>query len=96
MLSSRSLSQKIGCQGQKDVTGRIVPTDFQKFLKMTTGCYTLASEPEPMKTPIKSIFSNTSNSVLQHSIKSPVCPNNPTTTEATQLDHFEQIHRGRT
>ncbi len=53
---------------QKDVTGRIVPTDFQKFLitiysllKMTTGCYTLASEPEPMKTPIKSIFSNTSN-----------------------------------
>jgi hypothetical protein len=68
MLSSQSLSQKIGRQGQKDVTGGIVPTDFQKFLivfysllKMTTGCYSLALDPEPTKTPIKSIFSNTSN-----------------------------------
>jgi len=68
MFWSRTLSQKIGCQGQKDVIVRIVPSNFQKLiliiyslLKMTNGCYSLASDPEPMKTPIKSIFSNTSN-----------------------------------
>jgi len=67
MLSSWSIGQEIVCQGQIDVTSRIVPTNLQKFLiifysllKMTAGCYPLASEPEPTKTPIKSIFSNTS------------------------------------
>jgi hypothetical protein len=44
-----------------------IPTDFQKILilfyshKMTTGCHTLASEPENTNTTIKSIFTNNSN-----------------------------------
>jgi len=68
MFSSRSIGQKISRQGQKDVTSRIVPTNLQKFLiifysllKMTQGYYPQASEPEPTRTPIKSIFNNRSN-----------------------------------
>jgi hypothetical protein len=32
--------------------------------------------------------------MLQHSAKSPVCPNDPETTESAQSDYFKQI-RGR-
>jgi hypothetical protein len=65
MFSGRSLSQKICRQGQKNVFGRIVPANNQKFLiifyglfKMAQGCQPLASAPEPTRTPMKTIFSN--------------------------------------
>jgi len=68
MFSGRSLSQKICRQGQKNVIGRIIPANIQKFLiifydllKMTQGCNPLASEPEPTRTPLKTICSNRLN-----------------------------------
>ena len=53
MFQSRRLSQKIGRQGQKNVTGRTFPSYFTKLLiilyglvKMTSGCYAPESVPE--------------------------------------------------
>jgi hypothetical protein len=66
MFSGRSLSQKICRQGQKNVIGRIIPTNIQKFLiilygllKMTQGC--LPQALEPSRTPIKTILGNRLN-----------------------------------
>jgi hypothetical protein len=53
MFQSGRLSQKIGRQGQKNVTGRTFPSYFTKLLiilyglvKMTSGCYAPESVPE--------------------------------------------------
>jgi len=53
MFKGRSLCTKIGGQGQKNVIGRTLPANFQKFiiifygiLKMTQGISILDSEPE--------------------------------------------------
>jgi hypothetical protein len=53
MFQSGHLSQKIGCQSKKNVTGRTFPSHFTKLLiilyglvKMTSGCYAPESVPE--------------------------------------------------
>ncbi len=58
---------KIGGQGTQDVVSRIIPTNFTKFLifygflKMTAGCYSLASEPESKIREIRTVYPPGSN-----------------------------------
>jgi hypothetical protein len=56
MLQSRSLSQKIRGQGQKDVVSGVISPHITKLLiilyglvKITSGCHTLESVPEKKK-----------------------------------------------
>jgi hypothetical protein len=56
MFKGRSLSKKIGGQGQKNVIGRTFPTNFPKFilifyglLKMSQGQQLLDPDPEFIK-----------------------------------------------
>jgi hypothetical protein len=68
MFKSRRFGTKIGGQGSQDVASRIISTNFTKFLiifygliKMTTGCYSLASEPERKIREIRTVYPPGSN-----------------------------------
>ena len=68
MFKSRRLGKKVGGQGPKDVISRIIPTNLTKFLvifygliKITSGCYTLESEPENKIREIRTIYPPGSN-----------------------------------
>jgi hypothetical protein len=68
MFQGRRLSKKICGQGQKNVFSRTFPANLTKlfvllygFIKMTTGCHTLESEPEENKEVIRTIYPPGSN-----------------------------------
>ena len=68
MFQSGCLSKKICGQGQKNVFSRTFPTNLTKlfvifygFIKMTTGCYSLGSEPENTQKIIRTIYPPGSN-----------------------------------
>jgi hypothetical protein len=68
MFKSRCFSKKVSGQGQKDVISRIISTNFTKFLvilygliKMTSGCHSLASEPENKINEIRTVYPPGSN-----------------------------------
>ncbi len=68
MFQSRRLSQKIRGQSKKNVIGGIIPSYFAKLLlilyglvKMTSGCYTLESEPEKKIIEIRTVYPQGSN-----------------------------------
>jgi hypothetical protein len=63
MFKSRRLSQKIGRQGQKNVTSRTLSSYFTKLLiilyglvKMTSGCYAPESVPEKKMMENKTVY----------------------------------------
>ena len=68
MFQSWRLSQKIGRQGPKNVTGGTIPSYFAKFfiilyglVKMTSGCYAPESVPEKKISEIRTIYPLGSN-----------------------------------
>jgi hypothetical protein len=68
MFQGRRLHEEIRGKGQKNVFGRTIPTNFTKlfvliygFLKMTSGCHALESEPEVTKEVIRTIYPPGSN-----------------------------------
>jgi len=68
MFESRRFGTKIHGKSPKDVASQIIPTNFTKLLvilygliKMTSGCYSLESEPENKIKEIRTVYPPGSN-----------------------------------